>query len=324
MCGIAGIHRRGKQPIRMAGRLADNLLREIEKRGTHATGLAVITAKGELHVEKATLPARKFVMRRKAFSPLAKSVLLHTRFATVGAKEDPVNAHPQTAGSCTAIHNGTIYNADEVFAAFGLERKAQVDSEVIPAIVAHAGWAQANDGLGLLRGGAAVAIISTEVPDEVILARLRNYPLEILVTKEVVVWASTRAAISIAWQRTYGRAPRGRWLNLEDYSMIRVNGSVGKPVAIDRAPEPPKPPLAGTPVSRRARKAARKAARVASSAPPRPAWAYDPSDLFTAYERLAIDDLMAAGYSRATAETLVLDWEEPEDDDNPWGWNTSD
>lgn len=316
MCGIAGIHRRGEKQVRLLNNLVDNLLHEIEYRGRHATGLASLTLNGTLHVERAVVPASTFVSRRTKVSPSSKTVLLHTRFATVGAKEDPKNAHPQTSGTCTAVHNGTILNARAVFDTFQLERKATVDSEVIPAIVCHAGWDSAADALGLLTGGAATAIIDTANPEEVILARLRSYPLEILVTKDVVVWASTLTAISMAWKKTYGKAPAGQWLCLDDYSLVRINGRVGNPEPIDRAPEPPtrKPQI----TAKKARKAARKAARVGTSgtsyAPY--AWKCDET-LFTPYERAAIDDLMGAGYSRSTAETLVLDWEEP-DEQRDW------
>lgn len=335
MCGIAGIHRRGRKQVRLLNRLSDNLMREIESRGTHATGCAAASARGIVRVEKAVLPARKFVGKRKQFSPATKNALLHTRFATVGRRDDPRNAHPVQSGNITAIHNGTIYNADEVFKAFELPRLAEVDSEVIPAIVAHAGWDRAADALDLLEGGAATALINADVPDEVILARLRGYPLIYLVMPEVVVWASTRQAIVGAWIATYGHAPQGSFHELDDYTMVRINGRVGKPERIGtelrrvaklanvRAPKtkvtitrlmeeiedvlPPRRPT----VSKRSKRQARKARRSAPT----------PVLMPEAEENVYIQDLMRAGLSREEAEALVWDIEDEwAHVENPHDW----
>ena len=139
MCGIAGIHRRGNKQIPQVNTLADYLLLGIEDRGQDATGFMAMLASGKVQVEKAVVPASKFVLGRKAISAAARSVLLHTRWATVGNARDPRNAHPVISGKCAAVHNGTIYNHREVFTAFRLPRKAEVDSEVIPAIIDYAG-----------------------------------------------------------------------------------------------------------------------------------------------------------------------------------------
>src|SRR5262249_11854289 len=159
MCGIAGVHRRGDAMIPKLGRLADSLLLAIENRGTDATGMLALMENGKCHLQRETKPARAFVRGRKRLANEVKTLLLHTRFATVGAPDDPMNAHPQINGGMAAVHNGTIYNATEIFNAFGMKRYASVDSEVIPALLSYAGWDHAAEAIDLFDGGAAFAVV---------------------------------------------------------------------------------------------------------------------------------------------------------------------
>lgn len=244
MCGIAGIYRRTSKPVPRLNRLMDELLLANEHRGPHATGWMAVLDSGKVQMEKAPRRATAFVADRKAASRVARTVMLHNRYATVGAKGDPRNAHPVVSGHVAAVHNGTIYNHAELFDTFGLARTASVDSEIIPALVGKAGWDQAEHALGLMEGGAATAIVDVRRPKELILARLRDYPLVYLVTKEVIVWASTEDAIRRAWWATYGRpVPRtAKLYRVRDYRLLRINGSI---VATDI--EPAKRPKVFTP-----------------------------------------------------------------------------
>ena len=169
-------------------------------------------------------------------------------------------------------------------------------------------------------------MVNADNPKEVILARLTTYPLEILVTTDLVVWASTRRAIEIAWTKTYGRKPRGRWITMRPYTMIRVNGKVEAEVEISR-PQPPTPPAkpakskrtyaGGSPSSKRARKRARKASRQPHTRAQVPATdTFD--DLFDEepYVAQAVKDLQRAGYDYASAHEMVFGFspdEEPDD-----------
>ena len=225
MCGIAGIHRRGSKPMPKVNRLANELLLGIEERGRDSTGFLAMLDSGKVQTERAVCPARRFVKERPAFSADARTVLLHTRFATTGAV-NLRNAHPVIAGTCAAVHNGTIYNASELFTAFGIKRRAEVDSEIIPALISHAGWTQAADALSLMQGGMATAVVSSEHPTELLLARGQTYPLVALVTDDFVVWASTERAIVSAWHFTFREAPprSAQWIRLGPRSVLRVAG----------------------------------------------------------------------------------------------------
>lgn len=243
MCGQAGIHRRTDKPLARMNALADALLVANEIRGTDAAGFLAVLDDGKVQVKKSTSPAGEFVVDRPAFNEDARTVLLHTRYATRGSRYDVRNAHPVISGRCAAVHNGTIYNDDELFDAFKLPRKAEVDSEVIPALVDHAGWENAEHAIEMLRGGAATAIVSVDHPRQVILAKTRDYPMHYLVTEDVVVWASTRAAIEFAWKVVYGEAPVGTFHSLAEWTMLRVNGKLDL-IQLDRplAPKPVKTP----------------------------------------------------------------------------------
>jgi len=226
MCGQAGIHRRTDKAIPKLDKLSNELLLAIESRGRDATGFLTLMDNGKVQLAKQTVTASRFVAKRGRMHRNARTVLLHTRFATVGDKGDPRNAHPVASGKVAAVHNGTIRNADEVFQTFNLPRVGTVDSEVIPALIDREGWDNVATCLELLQGGAATAIVHTDHPNEVILARLRMYPMVYGVTRDVVIWASTAEAIERAWWRTYGKRFSGKLVSLAEGSYVHINGKV--------------------------------------------------------------------------------------------------
>lgn len=255
MCGIAGIHRRTDAPLPKLGRLADELMLAIENRGRHAAGYLAMMDDGGVQMQKLAIPASRFVLERKLIRGNARTILLHTRWATVGRKEDPRNAHPVAAGTIAAIHNGTIYNATALFQQYKLPRLAEVDSEIFPALINHLGWDNVEKALAKMQGGAAVALVNTEAPDEVILARLEHYPLVYAVTKHAVVWASTEKALREAWFRTYNRRLAAKVITMREGDIARVNGKVTEsrlPARGRTRPLPTKPKGTGVKVTTRA------------------------------------------------------------------------
>lgn len=221
MCGIAGIYRRTDQPVDRAGRLADELLLAIENRGPHSTGWLAMLDTGKVQMERSLDRASVYVYGRQRFDKTFRTLLLHTRYATIG-KRSIENAHPVVNGKCAAVHNGTIYNHGDVFRQLALKRNASVDSEVIPAIVTWGGWDHAAEALSLLDGGMATALVTNERPDELVLARLHGYPLHYVVNDDLIVWASTERAIRTAWARTYGGTPAGRFIEVPPFRAHRI------------------------------------------------------------------------------------------------------
>lgn len=236
MCGIAGIHRRTEVKVERAGRFADELLVAMETRGRDSTGWLAMLDSGKVQHERSMLRASVYVYGRSRFNGDFRTLILHTRFATVGSRT-LLNAHPVINGTCAAVHNGTIRNHREVFdmmATDGIKRHAQVDSEVIPAVVSWGGWENAAEALSLLDGGMATAVVSKDHPGELLLARLSGYPLHYLINDHMIVWASTRQAIQQAWTRTYGGQPVGRMVEVPSFTLHHVNGSVESHTIEDR------------------------------------------------------------------------------------------
>jgi glutamine phosphoribosylpyrophosphate amidotransferase len=213
MCGIAGIYRRGEVPVPQGDRLARELLISIQSRGRDATGLLTMDDRGSASLRKNLMTASQFVAtlgERRFVKDETRSVLLHTRFATIGSKQDVRNAHPVVSGTVAAVHNGTIFNSDELFAELQMERIGTVDSEVVPALIDKFGWDEIAECLRLTTGGASLAIVSDEHPTDLVLAKTCDWPLAYAVTDEMVIWASTPHSIREAWQRTYDG-----WANLD-------------------------------------------------------------------------------------------------------------
>ena len=99
------------------------------------------------------------------------------------------------------MHNGIIFNDDELMLAHGFERAEPdmtVDSEAIFAL------AEASDGLPAsleeLRGSMATAWLDERQPGRVYLARGAGRPLWIGAGREEVFFASTKAALEVVEQ----------------------------------------------------------------------------------------------------------------------------
>jgi glucosamine 6-phosphate synthetase-like amidotransferase/phosphosugar isomerase protein len=200
MCGIAGIHRLDSRPFPNLDAFVSGLLDGIEPRGYDATGYLALDDAGGVQLQKASCRAYYFNLNRARLSEHARTVLLHTRFATQGKPAFPENNHPVSSGSIYCVHNGHVRNDAELFAKTGKTRAGQVDSEAIPALVAREGWAKAPDCLKAVEGDFAVALVDTNRAGELILAKGAHSPLVYVQTERLLVWASTHDAIRNAWK----------------------------------------------------------------------------------------------------------------------------
>ncbi len=141
MCGIAAIlfaPRERPPEVRREIRamFTRNLLFN-EERGKAATGLAVLRMDGSAEIHTAAVPASRFIQTKRYRELLAALDgqttlwLGHTRLPTKGSPANPRNNHPIRAGNAVGVHNGHITNDDALFARWGYERQAEVDSEII-------------------------------------------------------------------------------------------------------------------------------------------------------------------------------------------------
>ena len=179
MCGIVGyIGPRDAAPI-----LLDGLAR-LEYRGYDSAGIALVTASGDLFVEKR---AGKLSNLRTALldaTPAAAVGLAHTRWATHGRPND-LNAHPHMdcTGDVTVIHNGIIENYRELrddLMTRGHRFDSETDTEVLAHLVEEAYTGDIADAVrAALRqadGAYAVAVLHRGEPARLVGAR-RNVPL---------------------------------------------------------------------------------------------------------------------------------------------------
>lgn len=216
MCGIAGVQRWGEVPI--SADEVEVLLISLQHRGLSATGVVLqnTDSPDELFILKAPTPAHNFVatpeyrkFMNKNLKDTTKTVLLHTRAATVGNPLKNENNHPMYNGLTALIHNGGIGNADYLFQDMKLERSCETDSDIIRAVLDKQGLSQdAIQTMNRMSGSAAFAAIRKGDIEHLLLARSGN-PLVYAYSDvtDKFYWASEIQAIQKAarpWVRRRG------------------------------------------------------------------------------------------------------------------------
>ncbi|MDP8964855.1 MAG: glutamine--fructose-6-phosphate transaminase (isomerizing) [Cyanobacteriota bacterium] len=190
MCGIVGyIGTQAATNILLAG------LEKLEYRGYDSAGIATVL-EGDIHCVRAK--GKLYNLREKLEREVnpAQIGIGHTRWATHGKPEE-YNAHPHTdtARRVAVVQNGIIENYRELreeLKARGYEFRSDTDTEVIPNLIAeflHQPPAPTSVQptplleavrytVNKLRGAFAIAVISADYPDELIVAR-QQAPLAI-------------------------------------------------------------------------------------------------------------------------------------------------
>ncbi|MEM9808141.1 MAG: glutamine--fructose-6-phosphate transaminase (isomerizing), partial [Cyanobacteria bacterium P01_D01_bin.56] len=190
MCGIVGyIGTRAASNILVEG------LRKLEYRGYDSAGVATLS-EGELNRVRAKGKLQNLQDKLDGLEDPARVGIGHTRWATHGKPEEH-NAHPHTDGSgrLAVVQNGIVENYRELreeLIAKGYEFKSETDTEVIPHLIADY-LAKGVDGplvnesdlleavrqaVQDLDGAFALAVISADFPDELIVVR-QQAPLAI-------------------------------------------------------------------------------------------------------------------------------------------------
>lgn len=200
MCGIAGFTLAPRDRVD-ASRLASRLLLGIENRGRHATGAGWYDPDtGKAYVDKAAIPASQYV-KFMALPDTTRTAVLHTRWASQGSPSNNGNNHPVDVAGAIGVHNGVIHNDRDVFGLLRgyYERRHQVDSEAIFALIRHSGL-DVTEALPLLTGSAAIAWLDTDDPTRTLhLARISSSPLVVGRTAAgSVVFASTIGTVTAA------------------------------------------------------------------------------------------------------------------------------
>ena len=172
MCGIVGyVGRQQAAPILLSG------LRRLEYRGYDSAGVALV-AKGGLKVYKAQgkLGQLEKVLPKRLPGLLG---IGHTRWATHGEPTD-ANAHPHcdTAGRIAIVHNGIVENAVQLRArlqADGHTFASDTDTEVIAHLIAASTATsleqRVREALLAIEGTYGIAVVDSEQPDQLVVAR---------------------------------------------------------------------------------------------------------------------------------------------------------
>jgi len=174
MCGLTGVilgrKRRTRDELLSIRTLFTGLLLLNQKRGHHATGIAVLRRDGSATVFKRPVAASSLIQAEDYWHTLepdnAVTVILgHTRFKTQGSERRNANNHPLETAACLGTHNGTILNADELFRTLRLPRTAEVDSEVLFRMVDRAkSDREFKSMLALCAGSTSAAWVRRDAP----------------------------------------------------------------------------------------------------------------------------------------------------------------
>ncbi|TML55362.1 MAG: hypothetical protein E6G15_03475 [Actinobacteria bacterium] len=228
MCGIAGYSLSASSTVERT-LAAQALLAGIAERGADAVGYA-FSGPG-LHVQIHKQRSGASELLEEILLPLnATETLLHVRDYTKGHPRIEANNHPIRHGAVVGVHNGVIFNDDELMLEHGFERaepEMTVDSEAIFAI------AEASDAspeaLEQLRGSMATAWLDDRRPGTVFLARGVGRPLWTGEGREEFFFASTKAALEVV-ERYLGVKLRKR--EISEGTLVRV--SAGSEIGRDR------------------------------------------------------------------------------------------
>ncbi len=177
MCGIVGyVGSKNCAPILVDG------LRRLEYRGYDSAGLAVQTGRGvEIIRAVGKLSNLDAALAKSPLAGLAG--IGHTRWATHG-RPNEANAHPHVAGKVAVVHNGIIENHVELrrqLTSRGVKFQSDTDTEIVAHLIDEAmrnGEKQLESAvraaLKHVRGAYAIAVVSGDSPDEIVVAKFES------------------------------------------------------------------------------------------------------------------------------------------------------
>ena len=196
MCGIAGYSLSASSRIDRT-LAAQALLAGIAERGADAVGYAFRASGDGIQITKQRSGASA-LLEQVVLPEATAETLVHVRDYTKGHPRVEANNHPIRHGAVVGVHNGIIFNDDELMIQHGFERaepEMTVDSEAIFALAeAHDGAAEA---LEHLRGSMATAWLDERHPGMLFAARGVGRPLWVGHGRDETLFASTEAALKV-------------------------------------------------------------------------------------------------------------------------------
>jgi glucosamine 6-phosphate synthetase-like amidotransferase/phosphosugar isomerase protein len=196
MCGIAGYSLADSSGLDRT-LAAQALLAGIAERGADAVGYAHRSPGEDVSVRKQRSGASALL--DEIWVPqTATEVLVHVRDYTKGHPTVAANNHPIRHGAVVGVHNGRIFNDDELLADHECARREPgmtVDSEAIFALAAHShGDPQALESL---RGSMATAWLDERCERFLYIARGVGRPLWLGSGRDECFFASTKLALEV-------------------------------------------------------------------------------------------------------------------------------
>jgi len=188
MCGIFGFITSGGQGPDIA-RLR-RLALITQSRGEHAFGLAWLDEGGRIETFKQP-GAAKAHLDQLAQCRNAVVMVGHCRFATHGSPRDNRNNHPHVAGAGYLVHNGVIFNHQQLARRYSLPLRTQCDSEVLGLLMTRCGGSIAQRSVWVANEVAGdMAMLGVwRGPARILVAR-RGRPLHFGPGREGVYFAS--------------------------------------------------------------------------------------------------------------------------------------
>ena len=124
MCGIFGVIANNKIKSVINKSQFNNFIKFAERRGRDSSGFVNISS-DQFKITKRDKALSKVISYRE----IKNSTVCfgHSRLVTNGFKDN----QPVVFKNSILIHNGIVVNSDEIFEELGIERKLEIDSEVI-------------------------------------------------------------------------------------------------------------------------------------------------------------------------------------------------
>ena len=177
MCGIVGY----VGAKNCASILVDGL-RRLEYRGYDSAGLAIHTGRG-VEIVRAVGKLTNLDGALKKNPLEGTTGIGHTRWATHGRPSE-ANAHPHAAGKVAVVHNGIIENHVSLrreLEARGVRFSSDTDTEIVAHLIDEAmrsGTTRLEEAvraaLVQVRGAYAIAVVSGDAPEEIVVAKAES------------------------------------------------------------------------------------------------------------------------------------------------------
>ena len=217
MCGIVGyVGNKNAQDFLVSG------LKRLEYRGYDSAGIVTLDSEGNATLLRAKGKIANLEEKLASNKKDDKIGIGHTRWATHGEPSE-INAHPHQAGDIYVVHNGIIENYKELKEELTEHVfKSETDTEVLAALIesfyGNGKYPLTNavvQALKLVKGTYGIAVVSTQNPNEIVVARSGS-PLVIGVGHDETLIASDASAL-------VGHTKRAIYLNDGEVATISKN-----------------------------------------------------------------------------------------------------